>query len=66
MKKCNTCDIELLKGNIAPHAGKDVYFRPDSKETSLAGFFKAAMSNSKMVNAYCCPKCGKIDMYAEL
>jgi hypothetical protein len=58
--------VSLVKGSIAPHGGKDVYFRPKSNETSVVGFFKAAMKDSKMVNAYMCPKCGKIEMYAEV
>ena len=66
MKKCSFCNEELIKGAVAPHAGKDIYFRPDSGETSVVGFFKAAMRDSKTVNAFMCPKCGKIELYANL
>lgn len=66
MKRCSNCDVDLIIGNIAPHAGKDIYFRPDSGETTVMGFFRAAMKNSKLVDAYMCPKCGKIELYADL
>lgn len=66
MKKCLNCGVELIKGSVAPYAGKDIYFRPDSEETTVMGFFKAAVKNSKMVDAYMCSKCGKIELFADL
>lgn len=66
MKKCIQCNTSLQKGSVAPHGGKDVYFRPDSGATSLSGFFKEAMKNSKRMDAYMCPKCGRVELYANL
>ena len=67
MKKCSDCNIEMLeKYNVIPGERITKYIEPNLLYVVVAenNYYNAEKISDNYVKCRICPKCGKIELYA--
>ncbi len=57
---CSNCNVEMKKAVTSAATG-GVFFVSDAESNKKL----FSIQKSSKVNSYCCPECGKIELYAE-